>query len=142
MLFLATIQILQGNVFNLYGKQQNFLAYSIFAVAVSIALTATAILAFHSIWLVAAMQVTALGGWWLFNAFALRPLSGESLTDLARVFVGSAWSAVSLKLAFSWSSNCRFAAHITGSWPVPLVFFFGSEIRLSESLQAGRGRLA
>src|SRR6202035_1087180 len=29
VLFLATIQILQSNVFNLYGKQRNFLVYSI-----------------------------------------------------------------------------------------------------------------
>jgi len=131
VLFLATIQILQSNVFNLYGKQRNFLVYSIFAVAVSIALTATAILAFHSIWLVAAMQVTALGAWWLFNAFALRSLSGESLSDLGRVIIGFGWSAISLTLAFSWSSNCLLrSAYYWMLVVVPLVFFFGSEIQL------------
>jgi O-antigen/teichoic acid export membrane protein len=131
VLFLATIQILQSNVFNLYGKQKNFLVYSVFAVAVSIALTATAILAFHSIQMVAAMQVAALGAWWLFNAFALRSTSGESLSDLGRLIIGFAWSAISLKLAFAWGSNCVLRS--VYYWllvAVPLVFFFGSEIQL------------
>jgi O-antigen/teichoic acid export membrane protein len=135
VLFLATIQILQGSLFNLYGRQKHFLVYSTIAVAASIALTATAILVFHSVWLVAAMQVTALAGWWLFNAYALRSLSGESLSDLARVFVAFAWAAVSLKLAFSLSSNC--AVRTLYYWlltVLPLVFLFGSEIRLMGKL--------
>ncbi|HEX3351887.1 MAG TPA: hypothetical protein VHS34_03625 [Terriglobales bacterium] len=135
VLFLAAIQILQSNVFNLYGKQRHFLAYSIGAVAVSIALTATAILVFHSLWLVAAMQVLALGIWWLFNACALTSLSGESWPQLARVIGAFAWSAISLKLAFSWSSNC--AVQTLYYWLLtagPLLLFFGPEIRLMGKL--------
>jgi O-antigen/teichoic acid export membrane protein len=135
VLFLATIQILQSSVFNLYGKQRYFLVYSIGAVAVSIALTATAILFFHSLWLVAAMQVVALGIWWLFNACALKSLSGESWPALARVIMTFVWSAISLKLAFSVGSN--FAIRTLCYWlltAMPLALFFGVEIRLMGKL--------
>jgi len=135
VLFLATIQILQSNVFNLYGKQRYFLVYSIGAVALSIVLTATAILLFHSLWLVATMQVVALGIWWLFNACALKSLSGESWPALTRVVVTFLWSAVSLKLAFSFGSN--FAIRTLYYWlltAVPLVLFFGSEMQLMGKL--------
>jgi O-antigen/teichoic acid export membrane protein len=131
VLFLAAIQILHSSVFNLYGKQKHFLFYSVLAVAASLGLTATAILVFHSLWLVAAMQVAALGIWWLFNAWALRSLSGESWPDLARVIVTFAWSAISLSLAFFWGSNCMVRAVYYWLLTVPpLVLFFGPEIRL------------
>lgn len=143
VVFLAAIQILQSSVFNLYGKQRHFFFYSIVAVAASLGLTAAAILVFHSLLLVAAMQVAALGGWWLFNAHALRSLSGESWPDLWRVVIAFAWSAISLRLAFSWNSNC--VVRTLYYWlltALPLALFFGSEMRLMGRLfkQVREGR--
>lgn len=104
-LFLAVIQILHGSVFNLYGKQKHFLLYAIVAVAVSLGLAFTAIAVFHSLRVVAAMQVTALGLWWLFNSWRLRAITGESWRDRGAVFLMFGWSATSMWLAYSWNSN-------------------------------------
>src|SRR5438552_5623390 len=84
-LFFAVIQILHGTVFNLYGKQKHFLLYAVLAVAVSLALAAMAVLLFHSLQLVAAMQVLSAGLWWGFNAWRLRSITGESWGDFATV---------------------------------------------------------
>jgi O-antigen/teichoic acid export membrane protein len=108
VLFIAAIQILQSSLFNLYGKQKHFLLYSIVAVAFSLALAATAFFVSRSLLLVAATQVVSVGLFWLFNAWKLRPLTGESGRDFALVIVNFAWSAASLWLAFSWKTNFIF----------------------------------
>ena len=130
VLFLAVIQILQGSVFNLYGKQKHFLLYAVVAVAMSLGLAAMAALFFHSLLLVAAMQVVAVGSWWWFNAWRLRSITGESWRDFGSVLFIFVWSAVCLRLAFSWSSNCVFRTAcywaLTGG---PLVFVCGDQIR-------------
>ena len=135
VLFWAGIQILHGNVFNLYGKQKSFLLYSVVAVGVSLGLAATAILIFHSIWLVAAMQVGTLGVWWLFNSYMLRSLSGESWADLLQVVFVFAWSAISLWLSIRWSSN--YAARTLCYWALatgPVGFLCRREIVLIADL--------
>jgi O-antigen/teichoic acid export membrane protein len=104
-LFLAVIQILHGSVFNLYGKQRHFLLYAIVAVGVSLGLVSSAVFLFHSLQVVAAMQVAALGMWWLFNAWRLRAITGESWRDLAGVLLIFTWSASSLRIASSANSN-------------------------------------
>jgi O-antigen/teichoic acid export membrane protein len=104
-LFFAVIQILHGSVFNLYGKQKHFLLYSILAVGISLGLVSMAILVFRSLRLVAAMQVVVVGAWWLFNGWRLSAITGESWRDFAGVLLIFAWSAISLWLAFSWSSH-------------------------------------
>jgi O-antigen/teichoic acid export membrane protein len=130
-LFLAVIQILHGSVFNLYGKQKHFLLYGILAVAISMGLVAIAVLVFHSFPLVAAMQVTVVGGWWLFNAWRLRPMTGESWRDFAATLLIFTWSAISLRWAFSCSTHCsiRTACY----WALtagPLALLCRDEIRL------------
>jgi O-antigen/teichoic acid export membrane protein len=131
VLFLAVIQILHGSVFNLYGKQKHFLLYAILAVAISLGLVAMAILLFHSFRLVAAMQVAVVGGWWLFNAWRLSPITGESWRDFAAALFIFAWSAISLRWAFSWSPH--WAIRAVCYWAltvVPLALVCGDEMRL------------
>jgi O-antigen/teichoic acid export membrane protein len=105
ILFVAAIQILQSNVFNLYGRQRYYLLYSLIAVTTSMTLAGLAVLFFHSLFLVATMQVVSVGVMWLFLAWKLKSLTGESWRDLAQVLIVFTWSSVSLWLAFSWGSN-------------------------------------
>jgi O-antigen/teichoic acid export membrane protein len=130
VLFLAVIQILHGSVFNLYGKQKHFLLYAIAAVAMSLGLAATAVFFFHSLRLVAAAQVVAVVFWWLFNAWRLRSISGESWRDFASVLFIFVWSATCLHLAFLLSSHC--ALRTSYYWILtagPLVFVCRDQIR-------------
>jgi O-antigen/teichoic acid export membrane protein len=113
-LFFAVIQILHGSVFNLYGKQKHFLLYSILAVGISLGLVSMAILVFRSLRLVATMQVVVVAAWWLFNGWRLSAITGESWRDFAGVLLIFAWSAISLWLAFSWSSH----------WAIRTVFYW------------------
>lgn len=105
VLFVAAIQILQSSVFNLYGRQRHYLLYSLIAVTASMTLAGLAVLFFHSLLLVAVMQVVSVGVMWLFLAWKLNSLTGESWRDLAQVLIVFAWSSLSLLLAFSWGSN-------------------------------------
>jgi hypothetical protein len=113
-LFFSVIQILHGSVFNLYGKQKHFLLYSILAVGISLGLVSMAILVFRSLRLVATMQVVVVAAWWLFNGWRLSAITGESWRDFAGVLLIFAWSAISLWLAFSWSSH----------WAIRTVFYW------------------
>jgi hypothetical protein len=130
-LFLAVIQILHGSVFNLYGKQKHFLLYSVVAVGLSLGLAFTAITMFHSLRLVAAMQVAALGMWWLFNAWKLNAITGESWRDLGLMLLMFSWSAISMWLAYSWSSN--WAIRTGCYWALmagPLVLLYREQMRM------------
>jgi O-antigen/teichoic acid export membrane protein len=130
-LFLAVIQILHGSVFNLYGKQKHFLLYAILAVAISLGLVAMAIFVFHSFRLVAAMQVAVVGAWWLFNAWRLSPITGESWRDFAATMLIFAWSAISLRWAFSWSPHWEIRT--VYYWALaagPLALLCRDEVRL------------
>jgi O-antigen/teichoic acid export membrane protein len=105
VLFVAAIQILQSSVFNLYGRQKHYLLYTLIAVVGSMGLAGLAVLFFHSLLLVATMQVVSVGAMWLFLAWKLRSLTGESWLDLLRMLIVFGWSSLSLWLAFSWGSN-------------------------------------
>jgi O-antigen/teichoic acid export membrane protein len=138
VLFIAAIQILQSSLFNLYGKQKRFLVYSIIAVAFSLALAGTAVFLSGSLLLVAAMQVVSIGMFWLFNAWRLRSLTGESWRDFGLVILNFAWSAISLWLAFFWTSNFAFRTLlywllVTG----PLALTCGEEMRAMGRVVAG-----
>ena len=129
-LFLAVIQILHGSVFNLYGKQKYFLLYAILAFAISLGLVAMAVLVFRSLRLVAAMQVVVVGAWWLLNAGRLSAITGESWRDFAGVLLIFAWSATSLRLAFSLSAHC--ATRTVCYWVLtagPLALFYRDQVR-------------
>lgn len=130
VLFIAAIQILQSSLFNLYGKQKHFFLYSIIAVGFSLALARAAVFFYGSLLLVAAMQVVSIGLFWLFNAWKLRSLTGESRRDFALVLFNFAWSAISLWLAFSWTPNFIFRTLLY--WLLsagPLVLTCGDEMR-------------
>jgi O-antigen/teichoic acid export membrane protein len=130
-LFLAIIQILHGSVFNLYGKQKHFLLYAIVAVVLSMGLTFMAIAMFHSLRLVAAMQVVALGMWWLFNAWRLSGITGESRRDVGLLLLMFGWSAISMCLAYSWGSN--WAIRTAFYWALtvgPLVLLYREQMRM------------
>jgi O-antigen/teichoic acid export membrane protein len=130
-LFLAIIQILHGSVFNLYGKQKHFLLYAIVAVVLSMGLSFMAIAMFHSLRLVAAMQVVALGMWWLFNAWRLSGITGESWRDLGLLLLMFGWSAISMWLAYSWGSN--WAIRTGFYWALtagPLALLYRAQMRM------------
>jgi hypothetical protein len=55
--------------------------------------------------LVASMQVVSVALMWLFLAWKLKSVTGESWQDLAQVLIVFGWSSLSLWLAFSWGSN-------------------------------------
>jgi O-antigen/teichoic acid export membrane protein len=130
-LFLAVIQILHGSVFNLYGKQKHFLIYAVAAVAVSLGLVFGAVAVFHSLRLVAAMQVTALGMWWLFNAWRLRAISGESGRDLGGMLLMFTWSAASMWLAYYSSANWAIRTGVYwGLIVVPLTLLYRGQLRM------------
>jgi O-antigen/teichoic acid export membrane protein len=130
-LFFAVIQILHGSVFNLYGKQKHFLLYAILAVGVSLGLVSIAILVFRSLRLVATMQVLVVGAWWLFNGWRLSSITGESWRDFAGVLLVFAWSAISLWLAFSWSSHWALRTlYYWGLTAGPLVMVCRGQFRL------------
>jgi O-antigen/teichoic acid export membrane protein len=130
-LFLAVIQILHGSVFSLYGKQKHFLLYAVVAVGLSLGLAFMAITIFHSLRLVAAMQVAALGMWWLFNAWKLNAITGESWRDLGLMLLIFTWSAISMWMAFSWSSS--WAIRTAFYWALtagPLALVYREQIRM------------
>jgi hypothetical protein len=51
------------------------------------------------------MQVVSVALMWLFLAWKLKSVTGESWQDLAQVLIVFGWSSLSLWLAFSWGSN-------------------------------------
>jgi O-antigen/teichoic acid export membrane protein len=137
-LFLAVIQILHGSVFNLYGKQKHFLLYAVVAVGLSLGLAYGAIAMFHSLRLVAAMQVAALAMWWLFNAWRLSAITGESWRDLGLMLLMFGWSAISMWLAYSWSSN--WAIRTGFYWALtagPLALFYREQMRMIGRFMTG-----
>lgn len=130
VLFIAAIQILQSSLFNLYGKQKRFLVYSVVAVGLTLALVGAAVFFSRSLVLVAGVQVVSIGMFWLFNAWRLRSLTGESWRDFALVIANFAWSAISLWLAFSWTSNFVFRTLLYWLLAIgPLALTCGDEIR-------------
>jgi len=76
--FLASIQILQMSCAYLNGMQKRFLVQSLVVLSLTLAATSLAAFGTHSLTLVAGVQVIVLAGWWLFNEWTLRRLSGES----------------------------------------------------------------
>jgi O-antigen/teichoic acid export membrane protein len=131
VLFFAGVQILHGSIFNLYGKQKHFLFYSLLALSIALSLAAIGARVFHSLTLVAAMQVLTIGLWWLFNTWSLRRLTGESWHDFARVIIMFAWSAISLWIAFLWLSS--WAIRTVSYWALitgPLLWTCADELRL------------
>ena len=97
--FLAAIQILQTNYAYLNGMQRHFLMRTVAVLAVGLGMTSFA--AFHtgSLQVLAGVQVGLLGGWWLFNEWTLKGLTGQSAGDWAKFAVvyalaaGSYWVA-------------------------------------------------
>jgi hypothetical protein len=85
--FLATIQILQMSYAYLNRMQKQFLVQTMAVLAVSVGVAS--FVAFHvgSLRIVAGVQMAILGGWWLFNEWTLRTLTGQTKGDWMR-FVG------------------------------------------------------
>jgi O-antigen/teichoic acid export membrane protein len=82
--FLATIQILQMSYAYLHGLQRRFLAGTVSFLVV--ALGAISLTAFRvgSLRVVAALQVTVLALWWLFNEWTARELTSENVRTWAK----------------------------------------------------------
>jgi len=76
------------------------------------------------------MQVVVVGAWWLLNAGRLSAITGESWRDFAGVLLIFAWSATSLRLAFSLSAHC--ATRTVCYWVLtagPLALFYRDQVR-------------
>jgi O-antigen/teichoic acid export membrane protein len=148
VLFFAYVQILHNSIFNLHGKQKRFLLYALAALGLGLSLTAIAARIFHSLMLVAEMQVLAIGLLWLFIWHRVRSFTDETWLDVARVMTLFAWGAASLWIARSWAENWVMASLCY--WmlvAVPLVWSSSQEMRLVLHLVRGsvhrsRSRLA
>jgi O-antigen/teichoic acid export membrane protein len=130
VVFVAVIQILQSSLFNLYGRQKDYLLYCVVAVGIDIGLAAAVILLSHSLLLVAVVQVIAVGSMSLFLSRKLKSITGDSWQDLVRMLLVFGWSALSLWLASSWTAN--LAVRTIYYWLLatgPLVWVCGDEIR-------------
>jgi O-antigen/teichoic acid export membrane protein len=134
-IFLATIRILQVSMFNLYGRQQFFLVWSIVAVAVGFALSAIAVSIFHSLPLLAALQVFTLGGWWLFNQRSLRLFSHETWYDTRFVLFMFVWCSMSLWGGLLLATNllARLGMYFVAI-AAPLFFLCPNELKVLRQL--------
>jgi O-antigen/teichoic acid export membrane protein len=88
--FLAAVQILQTSYAYLHGMQKRFFVHTTGVLVVSLATVSAAAFGLGSLRLVAGMQVVILGGWWLFNEWTLRSLTGQTIggcTKFLGIFV-------------------------------------------------------
>ncbi len=133
--FLAAVQILQMSYAYLNGWQQHYLARTAVVLTISLAATSFAVICTGSLGVVAAAQVGLLSGWWLFNEWTLRELTGQKDRDWMK------FAGVYLFAASSYWFTTR------GAWPIPLsvlVYYVclalaltticGEEMRLSARL--------
>jgi len=139
--FLAVIQILQMSYAYLNGRQRHFLVQTVAVLAVS--LGATSFAAFHtgSLQVVAGVQVSILGAWWLFNEWVLRGLTGQTAGDWIR-FGGVYLSAgTSYWMATAWGRGatvCTLAYYLCLS--IVVVALCREELRVWMSLIARHSR--
>lgn len=130
VLFVAIVQILQSSLFNLYGRQKHYLLYCLVAVGIEIGATASVVFLFHSLPLVAVVQVASVGGIWMFLSRKLKSITGDSWPDLVQVLLLFGWSVLSLRLSSSLASN--FAIRTACYWFLaagPIFLVCADEIR-------------
>lgn len=101
--FLAAVQILQSSYAYLSGAQKQFMTWT--GIVLVLSLGTTSFAAFHtgSLRIVAGVQVAVLGSWWLFNEYALRNLTGESLKDWIKYLSIYGLASGSYWLATTWN---------------------------------------
>lgn len=135
VIFLAAIQILHMNYFYLYGKQRQFLYWTLGALALSLSAALLIARWLHSLPAVAIGQAGALFAWWLVNEWKLRRVTRYGGKDWLRVSAVGGWSAASYGFAL-WSTGnlgSRFLAYY-GLVAVVLWIVFGDELRFSLKL--------
>jgi hypothetical protein len=81
ILFVGCIQVLHMSFSYLHGRQGLFLMGTLLMLAIGLGLTLLAVLSLRSLLAVAVAQVITLGLWWLLNEFALRDLTGLTVSD-------------------------------------------------------------
>jgi hypothetical protein len=133
--FLAVIQILQMSYAYLNGRQRHFLVQTVAVLAVS--LGATSFAAFHtgSLQVVAGVQVSILGAWWLFNEWVLRGLTGQTAGDWIRFGGVYLLAGTSYWMATAWGRGaavCTLAYYLCLS--IVVVALCRDELRVWMSL--------
>ena len=113
--FFAAIQILQMSYAYLSGTQRQFLVRTLVVLAVSFGITS--FVAFHcaSLQVVAVVQVGILAGWWLFNEWTLRDLTGERIAGWGK-FLG-AYALVSVIYCIS-----TLPTHVRATYSIPIYY--------------------
>jgi O-antigen/teichoic acid export membrane protein len=114
VVFLAGIQILHMSYFYLYGRQREFLYWTIGALGVSVIVALMLTKWLHSLVAVAIGQVAALAFWWLLNEWNLREATGQVWKDWLRILSVFSWSAVSCGIAL-WSTSQM-------GWRIPVYY--------------------
>ncbi len=129
VLFLSLIQIVQLNAYSLEGRQRQFFAGSIAAVALAFATAWAGSRLLGSLTAVAWSQVLTAGVWWAGNEWFLQRRS-LTVRHAAGVVVPFAIGAVALSLLSTWRAPLYLAVPM---YYVPcaitLYLGFGNELR-------------
>jgi O-antigen/teichoic acid export membrane protein len=97
VLFLSLIQIVQMNTYSLEGRQRQFFAGAILAVAVAFTTAWVGSRIIGSLAAVAWSQVLTAMLWWLGNEYFLRARTGVRWPDVLRILAGFGASAIFLE---------------------------------------------
>jgi O-antigen/teichoic acid export membrane protein len=131
VLFLSLIQIVQMNTYNLEGRQRQFLAGAILAVAVAFTTAWVGSRIIGSLAAVAWSQVLTAMLWWLANEYFLRKRTGVSSSDILRVLAGFSSSVILLEGIEAVHQNFSLASGLYTCATVAVCFLlFGEERRM------------
>jgi O-antigen/teichoic acid export membrane protein len=125
VLFLSLIQIVQMNTFSLEGRQRQFFAGSLAAVAMAFATAWFGSQIIGTLAAVAWSQVVTAGSWWLGNEWYLRRHGLLRMRDILAVLATFTLSAIGLYLgtAASVSEVLRPAIYYAfGAFPMFVLF--------------------
>jgi O-antigen/teichoic acid export membrane protein len=103
--FFGAIQILHATLYNLYGRQREFLRSAILALLLALAGTVFAAVYFRSLLAVAIAQVMAVIAWWIFGSWRLRSTTHEGWRDWLHAVGVFAWSAAVLYFSVHFFNN-------------------------------------
>jgi O-antigen/teichoic acid export membrane protein len=125
VLFLSLIQIVQLNAYSLEGRQRQFFAGSVAAVALAFATAWAGSRLLGSLTAVAWSQVLTAGVWWAGNEWFLHRRSGVPWKGVAQVVVSFAIASMLLVVVENTATSAATAAllYVAGAVPAVLVLF-------------------
>jgi O-antigen/teichoic acid export membrane protein len=113
--FLGEIQFLHASFAYVYGRQRTFLWYTLAALVLTFLIAVGAAFGTHSLRIVAAGEVVALGLWWMFDEWQLRELTGQTPKEWLALLGLFCWALVSYWVAL----------HQFHSGPARMAVYYG-----------------